>query len=141
MMQLRVKKLNENATLPTKAHEGDAGYDLYSSETVSLKNSAVIPTGISVSIPQGYYGRVASRSGLSFREHVEVGAGVIDSVFRGEIKVLLYRHTNSKSQLQILKGDRIAQIIITPCASPEVVEVNELDETDRGKGGFGSTGK
>ncbi len=143
---LKVKLLNEGARIPTKAHEGDAGYDLYASEDTILYKSAVVSTGVAVSIPRGYYGRVASRSGLSFKENVEVGAGVVDSNFTSEILVHLYRHgpyidLDSFYQLDIKKGDRIAQLIITPYASPEILVVGALDETERGEKGFGSSGK
>ncbi len=146
---LKVKLLNEDARIPAKAHEGDAGYDLYSSHDTSIFKSGVVSTGVAVSIPRGYYGRVASRSGLSFREDVEVGAGVIDPNFSGEVKVKLYRHgfytlrnrLDGCSHLKIKKGERIAQLIITPYASPEILVVDALDETDRGEKGFGSSGK
>lgn len=146
---LKVKLLNEDARIPTKEHEGDAGYDLYASHDTSLFMSAVVSTGVAVAIPQGYYGRVASRSGLSFRENVEVGAGVIDSSFTSEILIHLYRHgfytlrnrLDGCSHFKIKKGDRIAQLIITPYASPKISVVDALDETERGEKGFGSSGK
>ena len=138
---LKVKKLSPNAQLPTKAHEDDAGFDLYASEDTCISKNGVVSTGIAVGIEKGYYGRVASRSGLSFKHDIEVGAGVIDSSYIGEIKVKLYRHTYDDSYMIIKKGDRIAQLIITPCASPKIAEVSELDETSRGDSGFGSTGK
>lgn len=140
MSQLLVKKLNLNATLPTKAHDTDAGYDLFASEPKSFVSSGVVETGIAVAIPSGYYGRVASRSGLSFKEDIEVGAGVIDSGFRGHVMVKLYCHDPDHVVI-INRGDRIAQLIVTPYASPQVLEATELPSSDRGVGGFGSTGK
>jgi dUTP pyrophosphatase len=158
-MSLKIKILSENAKAPTKAYESDAGYDLYSSEnfifnlsepieeekffyentSITKRNSALISTDIAIAIPPGYYGRVASRSGLSVKQNIEVGAGVIDQSYRGCVKVKLYCHSNDK--VEIKKGDRIAQLIITPYSSPQITIVNELDSTDRGEGGFGSTGK
>lgn len=140
MSQLLVKKLSPDAILPTKAHDTDAGYDLYASVPTSFRESGVVETGIAVAIPPGYYGRVASRSGLSFKEDVEVGAGVVDSGFRGQIKVKLYCH-DPQNIIVINKAERVAQLIVTPYASPIVREVDDLPASDRGQGGFGSTGK
>ena len=140
MAQLLVKKLNPNATLPTKAHDSDAGYDLYASAPTDFQSSGVVETGIAVAVPPGYYGRIASRSGLSFKQDVEVGAGVADSGYRGEIKIKLYCH-DPRRKVIINKGDRVAQIIITPYISPQILELENLPESDRGEGGFGSTGK
>ena len=133
--------LDHNATMPTKAHETDAGYDLYAahSKFIMQRSSAVIDTGVHIEIPAGYYGLVAGRSGLNFNESVICPQGTIDSGYTGSIKVKLYNMTNDSKMIQ--KGDRIAQIIFMKCESPEFEQVDSLGETERGKGGFGSTGK
>lgn len=100
--------------------------------------SCLVSTGIAVKISEGYYGRVASRSGLAVKSHLEVGAGVIDSDYRGEVKVLL-RNLGSQP-FEVKKGDRIAQLILEKIITPDPLEVKDLDDTARGEGGFGSTG-
>ena len=138
---LPVKIIREGALAPTKAHATDAGYDLYSAEQVSLgpKCHVIVKTGIAVAIPEGYYGRFAPRSGLSVKYCVEVGAGVVDSGYRGEIMVHLYSHGGKR--LHIVPGDRIAQLIITPCASPVIQTVDMLPSSDSGAVDFGSSSK
>lgn len=138
---MKVQLLNKDAMLPKRANEGDAGYDLFSCEdtTVGAHSRKVIKTGISISIPYGTYARVAPRSGLAVKNGIDVGAGVIDESYRGEVGVVLFNH--SDTDFQIEKGDRIAQLILTVIMTPDVVEVNELNNTERGTGGFGSTGK
>lgn len=135
-------KLTDDAILPQRADDGAAGYDLRSTETLILppKSKAMVSTGIAFSIPANYYGRVAPRSGLAAKYSIDVLAGVIDASYRGEIKVILYNLGNSEFEIQ--KGDRIAQMIITPIVTPEFEEVpyEELTQTERGAGGFGSTG-
>lgn len=129
---------------PTKGSPFSAGWDLYSSEdvTVSYGKKVCVGTGIKVSIPRGYYGRIAPRSGLAFKNGVVVLAGVIDCDYRGEIKVILTVVTEGDS-INIEKGDRIAQLILTKYGDHELEEVyeeRELGSTSRGEGGFGSTG-
>lgn len=141
MTTIPTQLLHKDATLPTYGSESAAGMDLYASEGAMIppgKHGAVA-TGIAVAIPTGYYGRIAPRSGLAFKQGIDVFAGVIDNDYRGEIKAILY---NAGSKPLIVKpGDRIAQMVITPYVAllPEPVE--SLDETSRGEGGFGSTGK
>lgn len=140
-MSLPTKLLNENATAPTYGSEHAAGMDLYAAHaaTIPAGRHAIVKTGIAVAIPHGYYGRVAPRSGLAYKKGVDVYAGVIDNDYRGEIGVILY---NSGTQsLIVTPGDRVAQMIITPYVKMEPVVVDDLDDTDRGDGGFGSTGQ
>tara|TARA_R110000796_G_scaffold232637_3_gene351064 strand:+ start:2171 stop:2596 length:426 start_codon:yes stop_codon:yes gene_type:complete len=138
-----IKKLKENAKIPTRAHSGDAGYDLYSTEGLVLLPGErhLFKTGIALAIPKGYYGRIAPRSGLAFRQGIDVLAGVIDPSYREEIGVLLINL--SESRVEIKSGDRIAQMIFESCAEPMLFEVDEFmdaEETER-VGGFGSSGE
>jgi len=122
------------------AKDGDAGYDISSNENGKLYGSMSMgfSTGLYVAIPPGYVGKVVSRSGLAFKHNIEVGAGVIDSGYRGEVRILL--HNFGDRPFEIKKGDRIAQLLILKHESPEFVLVDELDSTERGAGGFGHTG-
>ena len=117
-----------------------AGYDLISNEDkeIESRNKGLVSTGISMAIPVGYYGWVAPRSGLACKNFIDVGAGVIDSDYRGEVKVLLFNF--AETNFQVKKGDRIAQLIIEKIGLPEIQEVENLDDTARADGGFGSTG-
>lgn len=135
---MQIKYIGPYPLQPAK--EGDAGYDIASNETKSIYrySSAIFSTGLRMAIPPGYVGKVVSRSGLSFKHSLEVGAGVIDSGYRGEIKIHLYN--NGDKGVTINKGDRIAQIIILKHESPEFELVEELDDTERGIYGFGHTG-
>ncbi len=140
MATLKVKKLNAYAILPTRGTDRSAGYDLYalSNCQISPAEGSLVYTGISVAIPQGYYGRIAPRSSLALKG-INVGGGVIDEDYRGEIKVILFNHGNNV--FQVNQGERIAQLILTKIITPDVEEVDELDATKRADGGFGSTGK
>lgn len=133
--------LDKDAQMPTKAHKADAGYDLYAahSKYIMARGSAEIDTGVHIQIPQGFYGIVVGRSGLNFKESIICPQGTIDSGYTGSIKVKLY-NMQQESRM-IMKGDRIAQIIFMRCHSPEFELVEELDGSDRGEGGFGSSGK
>jgi dUTP pyrophosphatase len=135
-----VKLLNEFAKCPTKADPGAAGYDIASSEAVEIQPNSrmLVSTGISLSFDKEHYFRIAPRSGLSVKG-IDVGAGVIDSSYRGEIKVLLIN--NSKDSVFFQRGDRIAQGIFEKIYSGNLEVVQELDTTERGAGGFGSTGQ
>jgi dUTP pyrophosphatase len=132
--------LSPDAVMPVAASNGAAGFDLFAAEdtTINCFQFKPVSTGVSIEIPAGHYGRVAPRSGLSVKHGVMVGAGVIDSDYRGEVKVAL---ATLNGVYDIKKGDRIAQLIIERIATPELVQVDSLDSTDRGEGGFGSTGK
>jgi dUTP pyrophosphatase len=124
-----------------RSTNGAAGYDIKSAVSMTLKarSRSVVPTGIFIEIPIGYYGRIASKSGLSVKHGIEVGAGVIDSDYRGEIMVVLHNHGNEDIQIDV--GMKIAQMIFEKCYFPDIVIVDKLSETKRGIGGFGSTGK
>lgn len=137
---LKVKKISEKAILPSRGSSLSAGYDLSSaSETkVPARGKALVPTDLSIAIPEGTYARVAPRSGLAWKHSIDVGAGVIDADYRGPVGVILFNH--SDVDFEVKAGDRIAQLIIEKIVTPEVVEVNDLDATVRGAGGFGSTG-
>lgn len=141
-----VKKLDLAAKLPTKAHEWDAGWDLYACGDYHLrgmKNGGgaqrkLIDTGISMAIPNGYVGLVWPKSGLATVYGIDVLAGVIDAEYRGEIQVALINH--GANDIWINSGKKVAQLVIQPIMSCDMYEVLELDETTRGDGGFGSTG-
>lgn len=140
-MNLPVKRLTETTILPTRAHPGDAGLDLYADHyrVLSPMSQRLVDTGISVAIPYGYVGLIWPRSGLSAKHGISVDAGVIDAGYRGPVKVLM---TNSSDrEYTVLPGDKIAQLLIQPVALIEPVEVDELDDTERNDGAFGSSGK
>ena len=139
-MTLLVKRLNEHATLPARGSPLAAGYDLTSSEDVSIPKGTrgLVGTGIAFTVPHQTYGRIAPRSGLAVKKGIQVGAGVIDRDYTGEVKVVLFNHGDE--DFEIKKGDRIAQLIIEKIEMPEVKLVDELLVTQRGEGGFGSTG-
>jgi dUTP pyrophosphatase len=138
--KIEVLKVSSEATLPTRAHPEDAGMDMYSLEDVILEPSQgkVTKTGIAMAIPQGFVGMVADRSSLAKRG-VKTAGGIIDAGYRGEIMICLWNISGEPIQLK--RGERIAQLLILPIATPAVVEVAKLDDTQRGAGGFGSTGK
>jgi dUTP pyrophosphatase len=139
-MSLQILKLKENAVIPKRGSDQAAGYDLSSIENVIVKarSKAMIDTGIAIGIPAGCYARVAPRSGLTWKHSIDVGAGVIDADYRDSIRVILFNHSNNDFEVKV--GDRIAQLILEKILTPEIEVVSELNETRRGKGGFGSTG-
>lgn len=136
-----VKKLDPTAVIPTKANGYDAGYDLYALENLEIGpvNQKLVKTGISMAIPKGYVGLIWPRSGLAYKHGLDVFAGVIDAGYRGDIGVILY---NSKlnQHYKIKKGERIAQILFQKVEGFDLVEVETLDDSQRGEGGFGSSG-
>ena len=137
---LKFKKLSSNAFTPKRATINSAGFDLFSAETKkSCADRGIVHTDISVTLPEGTYGRVAPRSGLAVKYFIHVGAGVIDFDYRGNIGIVIFNHLDKPFQINI--GDRIAQLIIEKICTPKLIEVDELDETDRGTAGYGSTGK
>ena len=143
-MELRVARLKEEARLPSRAHEGDAGLDLYACEPAHLGPGErwSVGTGVAVEIPAGHAGLVLPRSGLA-RDHgiaLVNSPGLIDSGYRGELRVLLL-NTDPAETFRVEPGDRIAQLVIAPIATPEAVEVPDLTESLRGGGGFGSSGR
>jgi len=139
-MEIKVKKLSTSAITPTKANEFDAGWDLYASEDAIIDPSKteLISTDISFAIPEGYVGLIWDRSGMAAKRGLHRFAGVIDSGYRGEIKVCLWN--SSDKYCVINAGERIAQILFQEAPSFTMVEVNSLEDTDRGTGGFGSSG-
>lgn len=141
-MQVNFVRLDEELPVPTMAHIGDAAVDLHSRIDVLLEpgDRAAIPTGLAVAIPAGFAGLVLPRSGHARRSGIGVvnGPGLIDSGYRGEINVLLINH--GREDVAFGWGDRIAQLAIVPVPTITWVEVDTLDETARGEGGFGSTG-
>lgn len=136
--------LSKDSIMPTRAHESDAGIDLYSVEDAVIEpNGRVgIDTGTAVKIPDGYVGLVLNRSGLNFKRDITTATGVIDSGYTGSIKVMLENHSRYGEQAIIHKGDKIAQIVIVPCMMGSVEEIPccDLGKTERGSNGFGSTG-
>lgn len=144
MTQLRVRLLDPRARLPTRAHPGDAGLDLHACESARLEpgERASIGTGIALEIPVGHAGLVLPRSGLAARHGIALvnSPGLIDSGYRGEVRVLLL-NTDREEAFEIAPGDRIAQLLLTPFAELEPVEARELAASERGDGGFGSSGR
>ncbi|XP_062061843.1 deoxyuridine 5'-triphosphate nucleotidohydrolase, mitochondrial isoform X2 [Lepus europaeus] len=140
-MRLRFSRLSEHATAPTRGSARAAGYDLYSAYdyTVPPMEKAIVKTDIQIALPSGCYGRIAPRSGLAAKYFIDVGAGVIDEDYRGNVGVVLFNF--GKEKFEVKKGDRIAQLICERIFYPEIEEVQVLDDTERGSGGFGSTGK
>jgi dUTP pyrophosphatase len=143
-MELRVAKLKDEARVPTRAHEGDAGLDLYACETAHLGPGErwSVGTGVAVEIPAGHAGLVLPRSGLA-RDHgisLVNSPGLIDAGYRGEVRVLLL-NTDPAEVFRLQAGERIAQLVIAPVALAEPVEVESLSESARGDGGFGSSGR
>ena len=138
---IKIKKLNDAAKIPVRANETDAGADLCSIESIVVPplSRALIKTGISIEIPKNYYGRIAPRSGLAFKNGIDILAGVIDSSYRGEIGVILF-NTDKDSVFVVNQGDRIAQLIIEAHYNMSFSENDNLTDTERGVGGFGSTG-
>jgi dUTP pyrophosphatase len=139
-MELKVKKIQKDVKLPRYGHTGDAGLDLFSSVDFVLAEGQVeaIPTGIKIAVPEGYAGLIWDKSGVSLRG-VHRLAGVIDSGYRGEVKVVMVNL--SREPFVIEKGMKIAQMLVQPVVKVDIVEVDDLEDTSRGEGGFGSTGK
>ena len=142
-MNLSLRKLDQELPTPGRSHPGDAGIDLYARHPVVLEpgQRAVVHTGVAVAIPGGHAGLVVPRSGMAARSGIGIvnSPGLIDAGYRGEVRVMLVNHGDER--VPIGRGDRIAQLVVVPVALPEVVEVAELDETSRGEGGLGSSGR
>ncbi len=141
---VRFKKLNEKAHIPTYGSPYAAGADLYSAQDemeIAPHTTVFVGTGIAAEIPEGYMGLIFARSGLSCKRHLAPAnkVGVVDSDYRGEIKVALHNHGNEVQKIDA--GERVAQLVITPFLAVDFEEVEELSDTVRGVGGFGSTGK
>ncbi len=144
-MLVQIKKLNGKAIIPTRGSREAAGYDLYACSDEEIKIAphctVKVGTGLSVAIPEGYFGAVYARSGLSAKKGLRPAncVGVIDSDYRGELIVALHNDTDAERMIE--KNERIAQFVVMPYLSVEFQESEELDDTERGSGGFGSTGK
>ena len=140
---LEVRRLDPRATLPRRAHEGDAGLDLCALDggTLPAGERAMVPTGIAVAIPHGQAGLVMPRSGLAARSGIALvnAPGLIDAGYRGELRVLLL-NTDRSERFEWAAGDRIAQLVLVEVGLEDVIEVDELDDSARGTGGFGSSG-
>ena len=144
-MKIQIKKLKENAIIPTRGSDRAAGYDLYAclenEVVIGAGETVKIGTGLSIAVPEGYFGAIFARSGLAAKEGLRPAncVGVADSDYRGEYIVAL--HNDSAISRVVTPGERIAQLVVMPYLSVEFEEVDSLDETERGAGGFGSTGK
>ena len=143
MLELRVKLLDDAMPLPRYQRDGDAGFDLHSRVDLVLEagERAVVPTGLAVAVPRGYAGLVLPRSGLAARHGIALvnSPGLIDAGYRGEVAVILL-NTDRREAFRVRRGDRIAQMVIQKVEQADLLAVAELDETERGAGGFGSTG-
>lgn len=149
--KLQFQKLSDDATTPSRAHEGDAGYDLYSSvdTTVPARSTKLVATDICVRLPDppvpntSVYGRIAERSGLALKKAIAIGGGVVDRAYTGSLGVIVHNH--SDADFTVRRGDRVAQFIVEICMTPEVEEVINISgagsvATERGGRGFGSSG-
>lgn len=140
---LPIKRLDPGLPLPSYAHDGDAGLDLFAAEDVTLPpgERAVIGTGIAVAIPAGFVGLGVPRSGLAMRTGLSMvnTPGIIDSGYRGEVKIVLINH-DLHASVEVRRGERVGQLVVMPVANVDVIEVDELSTSSRGEGGFGSTG-
>ena len=143
-MILRFRRLSEAARPPARAHDGDAGYDLYAAEAASIAPGAraSVGTGIALQIPDGHAGLVVPRSGLAARHGIGIvnAPGLIDAGYRGEVRVLLLNSDRGQA-FEVSPGDRIAQLVVVRVEGPPLEEVGKLESTARGVGGFGSTGR
>jgi dUTP pyrophosphatase len=145
VLEIPVKRLDPGLPVPAHARPGDAGVDLRAAESVTIAaggHRALVPTGLAVAIPRGYAGFVQPRSGLALKHGITClnTPGLIDSDYRGELKVLLV-NTDPDTDFEIARGDRIAQLVVQAVEHPDFVEVDQLEDTERGEGGFGHTGR
>lgn len=142
-LTVKIKRLDPDVKLPSYAYEGDAGLDLRANVDVSIAphKRALIPTGLAISLPDGYAGFVQPRSGLALKRGLSIAntPGLIDAHYRGELKVIAV-NLDPRETIRIVRGERIAQLVIQAVPVIHLLEVDELDETDRGTGGFGSSG-
>jgi len=136
---IQVMKMAAKATLPSKGSRFSAGHDLYALKEILIpaRGQSLVGTGIAIGIPQETYARIAPRSGLAYKESIGIGGGVIDADYTGEVKVIMMNH--GKKSYQVQEGDRIAQMIIEKIDTSDMMEVDNLQITDRGNKGFGST--
>ena len=140
-MDIHIKLLSDLAKTPTQGTQFSAGYDLYAAEEIVVPRLGrkLIKTNVSMAIPMNHYGRIAPRSGLAYKNGIDVLAGVIDSDYRGDIGVILY-NTDNNLDFSVKTGDKIAQIIIESCSTINFVKTENLPATKRGEGGYGHTG-
>lgn len=140
MIELYIHKIDPEAHIPEYAHPGDAGMDIFSNEDILLEpqERRAIKTGIAMQVPEGYVGLVWDKSGRALKEGLSTMAGVIDSGYRGEVMIVILN--TSVTKIQIVRGQKLAQILIQPFISPKIVELASLDDSSRGNRGFGSTG-
>ena len=138
--KLYVQKISPSATIPTRGSPLSAGYDLSSAEQTTIQAGCrgIVKTDLRISCPIGTYGRIAPRSGLAVKKFIDVGAGVVDADYRGNVGVVLFNFGGEDFKVEV--GDRVAQLVLEKIAMVDVEEVEELGETERGVGGFGSTG-
>jgi len=143
-VKLRFRRLSPAARPPARAHGDDAGFDLHAAEAATLEPGAraSVGTGLAVAIPDGFAGLVLPRSGLAARHGIALvnAPGLIDAGYRGEVRVLLL-NTDRQAPFEIAEGDRVAQLVLVRAEAPELEETDELDDTARGSGGFGSSGR
>ena len=137
---MKIVKMSEKATIPSKGTPTAAGFDLYSAKTITIwpKTREVVPTDLKIELPRNSYGQIAPRSGLALKG-LDIGAGVIDQDYRGNLKVLLIN--NRTTRYEVREGERVAQLLVKPILNPTIEMVEELTESTRGDRGFGSTGK
>jgi len=142
MIKVKIKKIKDNAIIPKYAHQGDAGVDLYSTEDYILKSGEriLVSTGIKIAVPEGYEAQVRPKSGLAVKHGISIcnTPGTVDAGYRGEVGVIVINHNNENFNIE--KGKKIAQMVFNKVEEAEFEEVDELEETTRGEGGFGSTG-
>ena len=144
-MRINIKKLTDTAVLPDRGSAYAAGYDLFADVAEALEiqphQTVMVPTGLAMELPEGYWGGIFARSGLAAKESLRPAncVGVVDADYRGEVKVAL--HNDSAEVRKITPGQKVAQLVVVPCLSVEFDVVDELSDTVRGIGGFGSTGK
>jgi dUTP pyrophosphatase len=143
-MRLAVRRLRADARLPTRAHDDDAGYDLYAVEgaTIAPGERRMVPTGIAIELPERHAGLVLPRSGLAARHGIALvnAPGLIDAGYRGEVRVLLL-NTDPREPFAFEAGDRVAQLVVIRVETPDLVELDELEPSTRADGGFGSSGR
>ena len=142
-LNVPIKRLDPTVELPSYAYEGDAGLDLRANEAADIApyQRVLIPTGLSIALPDGYAGFVQPRSGMALKQGLSIAntPGLIDAHYRGELKVIAV-NLDAEKTIHIERGERIAQLVIQKVPTVDLIEVDELDETDRGAGGFGSSG-
>lgn len=143
-MSVEFQRLSDTAKVPVKAHAGDAGFDLFADEDVTIKygQTAIVATNIAIALPEGYVADIRPRSGLTSKTNIRVHYGTIDSNYRGNVGIIVENGAKAEYSKSVVieKGDKIAQMVILPLPKVQMLEVDSLETTDRGTNGFGSTG-